>query len=676
MADRLKAFEHLLSNNALQQGSVSSPMQTVPAPVTFPQETPAFMPTTLPTPSGPDPPGMIQVPDDMKRILAAQSAVGRPYPVPQQPFHGNPVFVRQQIIQQQQQQAMNQGRWQHAGPYFGKLMVGSLAGLMILEAVRESEQSNDSPAGRGLFAMPVHLLKAAATSTHFTVAGLEISTAQVIAHLKLLLLFAALLWLVAPSVFEAKPPRSFKSQQSQAAVTAAPSLASPLHVRRQAWLTAIQTVWVPRHNFLLEAAALILKTMKLSIRNTIGVHGYQMLTGLTEEQEMARVKSWTIALDAQLAGGDREINGSRLTLTLLASWTLPNSPLRFMLKALHIRILLRQLGNNPAANWVAAEWARANWNSAKQLHGIQKLRRNSGEFNDEDLPEHLSILLDQECDDVLVDDIIQRAHNLAWDRPTMYGIATDIEGMDGIVDDAAVRSPMDAVAAWWSSMTLHRALSTSVASETETPEIAASISDDIELAISVAPIGSNAQLRAMVARAVLVDEDREGSISAAEMAQELNESDPQHDSPLGAASTGTTDPDLAMAMRCASAISYLSHYASPDETVLTNIQAVMPDPSRPASLLSCAAAFKLMNALHTNSAYAEACATALEAFTGGLRVLVGSAASGDGSGLTEDVKHCMVDRCIAITKSIVGMTDDDTGYGSMSDCEVEENGSC
>ncbi|KAK1477718.1 helix-loop-helix DNA-binding domain-containing protein [Colletotrichum cuscutae] len=39
-----------------------------------------------------------------------------------------------------------------------------------------------------------------------------------------------------------------------------------------------------------------------------------MLTGLTEEQEAARVKAWSIALDAQLAGGDVEINKSRLTL--------------------------------------------------------------------------------------------------------------------------------------------------------------------------------------------------------------------------------------------------------------------------------------------------------------------------------------------------------------------------
>lgn len=34
-------------------------------------------------------------------------------------------------------------------------MVGSLAGLMILEGFSETEQDDDSPSGRGLFALPL-----------------------------------------------------------------------------------------------------------------------------------------------------------------------------------------------------------------------------------------------------------------------------------------------------------------------------------------------------------------------------------------------------------------------------------------------------------------------------------------------------------------------------------------
>ncbi len=391
MQERISAFEKLFMHGALTtQPNPMSPMQQSPNPLQFPQaqDVSAFMSTPLSTPGSADPQGMIPVPDDMKRILQAQAAAGRPYAVPQQTFQNTQAILRQQQIQQQQQQ-LQQNRWQNAGPYFGKLMVGSLAGLMILEAVRENEKSNESPEGRGLFALPVQLLGSLATGPHFSIAGYHFATAQAISTLKLLLVFGTLLWVFVPSLVAPRPPKPQKSRQlGGATLKAVPSLASPIHVRRAAWLTAIQTVWVPQHNFVLEAAALMLKTMKLSLRNTIGIHGYQMLTGLTEEQEAARVKAWTIALDAQLAGGDDEINGSRLTLTLLASWTLPDTPLRLMLKALHIRVLVRQWGKNAAFNFAASECASANWNTAKQLRVIaQQLRRGSApQSSDEELP--------------------------------------------------------------------------------------------------------------------------------------------------------------------------------------------------------------------------------------------------------------------------------------------------
>ena len=639
------------------------------------------MATQLPTPGTVDSPGMIQVPDEMKRIIQAQAAVGRPYPIPQQQAQQNSALMRQQLIQQQQQ-AAHQGRWQHAGPYFGRLMVGSLAGLMILEAVRENEQSNESPAGRGLLAPALNLLGRLPSISHVSIGGYALAAPQVLSNVKLLLLLGALLWVFVPSLFAPKPPRPSKTQQGPPEPM--PSLASPLHVRRQAWLTAIQTVWVPRHNFILEAAALLLKTMKLSVRNTIGVHGYQMLTGLTEDQETARVKAWAIALDAQLAGGDGDINGSRLTLTLLASWTLPDTPLRLMLKALHIRVLIRQWGKNSLLNFLASEWARSNWNAAKQLKGMSGQTRGSpgADTSEDDLPEHLAFLLDQECDEVLLDDIVQRAHNLAWNRQTEHDVSTQVEGMSTVVDDPAVRSPMDAVAAWWSSMVLQRSLVTSLTAQDGGAESAQLVSDDIEAAAKAAPVGSNSQLRAVVARAALVDDNRELHIATAEQVRApMLKSEGQSegstnipalvDTPL---SSLIPDPDVDAAMRCADATAYLQHYAAPDRTILTNIMSVMPDPTQSMSLLGCAAAFKLMNGLHANSVYAETCAGALEQLAGGLRVLVGGAASEGCCGLDDEVRHAIVERCITITRSLVGM-ESDTGYGSMSECEAE-GGEC
>ncbi len=157
-----------------------------------------------------------------------------------------------------------------AAPYFGKMMVGSLAGLMILEAVRERELSNESPQGRGLFALPMQLLRSLASTPHISIAGHRFATAQLISTAKLLLLFGIVLWAFVPSLFAPKPPKPQKPGQFGATLEAVPSLASPIHVRRQAWLTATQTVWVPQHIFILEVAAIMLKLLKLSLRNAIG----------------------------------------------------------------------------------------------------------------------------------------------------------------------------------------------------------------------------------------------------------------------------------------------------------------------------------------------------------------------------------------------------------------------
>jgi hypothetical protein len=675
MQARINAFEKLFMAGALGT-SLPNPLQQT-TQLQYPQDTQAFMASPIATPRGNDPAGMIPVPEDMRKILASQQvAAGRSYALPQQAFQGNPAIMRQQQIQQQQQ--MQNQRWGNA-PYFGKLMVGSLAGLMIVEAVRETEQSNEKPEGRGLFAMPVQLLMSFIKSTHFTVAGYHVSTAQFFSTLKVLILFGALLWVFVPSIFAPKPPKNQKAPIT-GSLAAVPSLASPIHVRRQAWLTAIQTVWVPRHNFFLEAAALILKTLKLSVRNTIGIHGYQMLTGLTEEQETARVKAWTIALDAQLAGGDVEINKSRLTLTLLASGTLPDTPLRLMLKALHIRVLLWQVEALPGVfNILAANLARSNWNEAKHLHRLMlQLRKSSNNAIDEELlPDHLVTLLDEDCDDVLNDDIVQRAHNLAWNRPTCYKVADCIDGMNAVVDDPAVRSPMDAVAAWYSNVTLQRVLTASL----EDRKSAGANHPDLDFAVRVAPIGSNAQIRALVARTFVTDEKRGASIAAAMQAMAPTENPDKHPHyssvvpPLSVSPTAAPivpDPDIHTALRCSQALAHLQKFVSPPAWALQVINSIILPMQGNMSLLGFTAAFHLMDALNEHAVGREACSVTLERLAASLRVWIGGV-EGDGCGLGQEVRCRMVERCLAVTKSVVGM-EADPGYGSMSDCDEVEGG--
>src|SRR6478735_9241810 len=218
MQARIAAFEKLFMAGAMN-GAIS-PLQQPPTPIQYAQDAQQFV-------GGPSqdgnaqPGGMIQVPDDMKRIITQQMASGQPYPVPQQQFRGgNPALIRQQQLQQQQQ--MQQGRWNNAAPYFGKLMVGSLAGLMILEAMREDEVSNEKPEGRGLFAMPIQLLKSAASGLDLTVGGYHLHTS-----LRIILLLGTFLWVFVPSLFTQAPQKSKKPQVG--VLQAAPSLASPIH---------------------------------------------------------------------------------------------------------------------------------------------------------------------------------------------------------------------------------------------------------------------------------------------------------------------------------------------------------------------------------------------------------------------------------------------------------------
>ncbi|KAL0941859.1 helix-loop-helix DNA-binding domain-containing protein [Colletotrichum truncatum] len=670
MQNRIAAFEKLFMAGAMN--GAMSPLQQPPTPMQYPQD--QYINTPIGTPRGEPTQGIIPVPEDMKRIISAQMAAGQPYPVPQQAYRGNPALMRQQQIQQQQQM-QQQGRWGNTGPYFGKLMVGSLAGLMIIEAVRENEQSNESPEGRGLFALPVQLLSYLGSNSHMHVGGYYISPAQIISHLKFLLFLGTFLWVFVPSLFVPSQKRPKKAQQLRESLQAAGSVASPIHVRRQAWLTAIQTVWVPQHNFFLEAAALLMKTMKLSVRNAIGVHGYQMLTGLTEEQEAARVKAWSIALDAQLAGGDVEINKSRLTLTLLASGTLPDTPSRLMLKALHVRVLLWDLGAKGLHNTVAKKLARSLWNEARSLNRVlSQLRRNSEQVDD-DLPEHLAALIEQECDDVLNNTVIQRAYNLAWNLPTTEGVAEHNDGMDSVVDDQAVRSPLDAVAAWRSSQTIHRALITSLEADKDDGDAPRVVSTCLDTALKTAPIGSSVQSRALVARAVLVDDKRGANIAAA--LQNIQPSGEQKSLSQIAAivdsSSTVQSPDVQMALKCAMAIAHLqrakSTAAYPQEGLRLVEKIARPSATANMSLLGCTALFKLMEELFARQPSTESFSTSLERLAGSLRIWIGSA-PGEKCGLEQDVRHKMVDRCLSITKSVVGM-ETDTGYGSMSECEEE-----
>ena len=659
MKGRIDAFEKLFMSGAM--GIKPTPHYSQPFQYPQDYDTPGGSPNS-------EVQGMIQVPDDIRQLHSQASQ--QIFPVPQEHY-------------QQNRRQVGPNGWQIGDGYLGKLMVGSLAGLMIMEGFSQAEQETDSPNARGLFALPTQFLTSISKALHSTldinVLGYHISAVRTLYYAKIFFVVGTLLYVFLPSLFASKPKTKDGKAQSTT-LAAAPSLASSIQVRRQAWLTAIQTIWVPRHNFFLEAAALCLKMVKLSMRNIMGSDGYAYLTGITQQEEAARIKAWQIALDAQLAGGDIEVSKSRLILTLLASGTLPDTPARLMLKALHIRVLLWEFGNAGFNSYymfqeVAAKMARWKWNDAKQQ---QRLRAfTNGQQQDDELPEYLSALLEQECDDVLVDSICQRAYNLAWNLPTSYNTQVS-DGMDGVVDDFAIKSPLDAVAAWWSSVVLQKALSASLSAPETDAAAQKSIIDNITLAIKTAPTGSGAQIRALVARAVLIKEKRGTSIAAALLALGLSETRASKNQTETATSLTLINtsialaalPGIKMSLRCAMAIAHLERFPPPGSPLGAHriINRVMI----PANLtpLGFTASFKLMDKINGHALVAGSCNRALERLAGGLRIWIGGK-EGEKSGLQMHVRKALVDRCLGVTRRVVGM-ERDAGYESMS--EGEEGG--
>jgi len=423
-----------------------------------------------------------------------------------------------------QHQGQHQGHPGQRGPPQGgpgggmmsRLMVGSLAGLMVVNGLQERSSET-----KELFSVPVLFLE------KFGIAGPSPAHSQMFWLIfKLVLGITAILYVLTPGLFDKKRSTSLKAGATQDRdVSAAPSLASPLKDRSNAWLTAIQTVWVPRHSVGLELAALGIKFGKLSVRRLIGFERYCRLTGTTEEHEQARVKAWTVALDAQLAGGDTEINPSRLLLTLLASWTLPGTPARHMLNALHVRVLFHDLGHFQS---LAERLARHFWLEARKP-------------SSEPLPDHLAALVKQDPDVVFSTPIIQKAYNLAYNVTSTSSVD---EGFDTVVKDASIRSPLDALAAWFSSLNLQSAFIKALKSKPKPVAFAAAL----KTALDTAPPASAAHLRALVASATLQEDDADKHLYDAWKFFE-------DDTVSNIAVTTTTD--IRVALRCGMALALM-----------------------------------------------------------------------------------------------------------------------
>ncbi|KAK4984228.1 Clr6 histone deacetylase associated PHD protein-2 Cph2 [Elasticomyces elasticus] len=543
----------------------------------------------------------------------------------------------------------------------GKLVVGTLAGVMILEGIYEQQQGGDGPSQRDLFSSTTKLVGRSTSSSPPSQSSMPFAGREAFALLKVIAIVGAFVFLVSP-IIRFGPRVKRKSHTVHAVkLCAAPSLASPVELRRKAWLTAVQTVWVPRH-FLLEVIAVTLKMTKLSLRRLIGSDNYTLLTGLSKDEEAARVKAWDIAIDAQLAGGDSEVSYHRLLLTLMESGTLPDAPMRLMMKTVHFRVFFWEIANvgygrSALLHKFYARVARIYWDSAKKEQQFSRTMVAVDDERGEDpLPNHLAALLELGCSDVLTDEVIQRAYNLAWDKSSCHKTRRN-RVLDSVVEDHAIRSPLDAVAAWHSTIILDRVLVQSLGcTDNVTPDVLAALG----LALRIAPPASSVQRRALVVKALLDDRDREGQLVAAIDTLPTRAHHPgtkteisSQPSPLNVIASAPIASEIRATLTLVKCLSLLLSDSLPSRmhavAVVNNLDM---NPCQ-FSLLTFAAAHRMLAIMVNNHVLFNMSKPGLAHISSSMRVWASTKAARR-SGLNGQVREDVVDQCLIIAKMALG----------------------
>ncbi len=434
------------------------------------------------------PQGMIPVPDDIRQLRNT---------APQEHY-------ADQLSSEDQQSGARFSI--SGGKLIGKLMLGSLAGLMVMDGF--TDKGDDRENDRGLFSLPFSASLPTLPAFWTLQSRLEPFPYAylLLPMIKGFLVFSILGLFLFLYLFNSKPKLSLKHATGDK--SGSRSSASPIEVRENAWLTAVQTLKVPRHSWFPEMMALILETGAYIVRQLLGWGIYSWLMGRSEEEEIARVRAWEIAIDAQLTGGDAEVSRSRLVLTVWAAGTLPKTPARLMLKALHIRIMFWQASRWPrishALNLAASRLAQYQWTLAKRT--LDSVDVVTGSADCEPLSDHLLALLQRPAEDVMTDLTIQLAHSLCWNRSA--STTSEAIGVDDSAEDTAMRGPLDALALWSSSLILQEVLSNFL----DSGETSQAHLSQIEIALRTAPPGSSSSVRALAAKTMFSEVNRTQNI--------------------------------------------------------------------------------------------------------------------------------------------------------------------
>ncbi|KAJ9133422.1 hypothetical protein NKR23_g10725 [Pleurostoma richardsiae] len=590
------------------------------------------------------------------------------------------------------------GRRSPGGGPMSKLMVGGMAGMLAMQGFSTPEGGNDMPSGRGLFALPVHLLPQFGQSLqHLGFVG-DASTINTALHaFRGLLLLGAVLYVFLPSLFDAaaeKAKPSEKMQQATMAQTEAQQqqLASPKDLRRDAFLTATQGVWVPRKSLHI-ILAVILQATKL-VLGSCGIDPAAFMRLLPSRAQEDSTRAWDIALDAQISGGDTNVTTGRLLVTLLAASSLPETPYRLMLRALHSHVLVASATGllKHALESLLSGYSKKLWDKARTL---QEKTPKEPMNEDTPLPAHLVALLELDAEDVFLDEIIERAcHLIHGTQSSTDSDSAAAPWMHTIVSDAAIVTPLDFLAAWRAGIILRDELvsypelhAQDSGEQEEDPETA--LRDTLELASRVAPPRSAVWSRSYVMRALLVEKDQVANISlafkallvsgaqsmaassyllpaegaAAESAGEL----PGADTKLPAVA-----PDLAMALTCAIAISRLR---TPDEekalkALESRLGTVQSEEGAAEQLgmLGYVALYAVLDVVFKDRGVATSHKELCEKVAGMLRVWVrqqqeaeGSSSNTKSTGLGNMREKSVAGLCVGVLEWLVGIEGDGKG---------------
>lgn len=645
--DALRHHAHCEAKEVLREESPPKEETSTEQDISLRSSSPKIEPP-LSSPEAPG--GIIPVPEDFRRLRDVEP----------QPHYADDIRFASRAEHMSSAKISMKG-----GRLLGKLMVGSFAGLMVMDRIAGGPEED-----RGLFALPSFTLIRVApclqaalyhlASSHYRFLLLPVAKGVVIFCLLGLFLFLYL--------FNSKPKLG-KTPTNVTGIDASRPSVSPMEFRRNAWLTSIQTVWVPRHSMLPEMWGLIIETHAYITRQLLGWRSYSWLTGRSEEEETARVRAWEIALDAQLTGGDTELSKGRLVLTLWAAGTLPKSPTRIMLKALHLRVMFWQASDS---TWVcrtldlaASHLARYQWKLAQRM--LLDTESASASDNGE-LPDHLTALLKCPIEEVMTNSNIHRLHNLAWNRPTSLVDDGEVE-IDGLIeDDTAMRGPLDILALWTSNSTLHRALQGFI----ESGETTQTCVTQVHLALCTAPPGSSSSVRALAATAVLSETDLVSNI--AHLLQALPLVKP-NSLPTSLADfdslSKTIRNDMMTAIECVGALIMVMGVRQHSKVFTKAMQVMERSLSKTTTMgmLGFAATLRLLMAFSKDPSLARQ-------YRSSITQLLRNAIVGIDKSCEQDKAYPgrQVDRKMALQR-ILALQDTkrrssiDTGYGSMSDEE-------